>query len=116
MSADKVLKFPQINKICSLRCRKKIKMFAFILFMGIFGIFTNYSLQFNICFKTRLKHILNCHDQILKSELLTYGDYWLLKNYIIGRKSSKMGCAESITYTTHGDYRFIEHLPKVVER
>lgn len=67
-------------------------------------------------FSQRMKKLLNCEDKSLKMELLQYGRYWLLKNYIIGRKSMTMGCGESITYTTHGDYTFIKNLPGLVER
>lgn len=81
--------------------------------MGVFIILLNSQFK---PFKTRLKNILNCQDNNLKPELLVYGDYWLLKNYIRGEKSNKMGCEESITYTTQGDYTFMDNLPRVVER
>lgn len=64
----------------------------------------------------KLKPILNCHNNLLRPEKLQYGHYWLMKNYITGLKTYQIGCAESITYTTHGDFTFIEHLPRVVER
>lgn len=65
---------------------------------------------------THLKSLLKCHDQPLHSERLQYGSYWLLKNFIRGRLSINMGCSESITYTTNGDYTFIENLGTVVTR
>ncbi|KAM7352187.1 beta-1,4-glucuronyltransferase 1-like isoform 2-T2 [Cochliomyia hominivorax] len=49
-------------------------------------------------------------------ETLQYGEYWLLKNYIRGLKSTNTRCMESITYTTNGDYTFMDNLPRVVER
>ncbi|XP_065357420.1 beta-1,4-glucuronyltransferase 1 [Calliphora vicina] len=66
--------------------------------------------------KTQLKNILNCRDIPLSMEKMQYGQYWLIKNYIRGRRSTEMGCAESITYTTNGDYTFMENLPTVVKR
>ncbi|XP_037824747.1 LOW QUALITY PROTEIN: beta-1,4-glucuronyltransferase 1-like [Lucilia sericata] len=66
--------------------------------------------------KTKLKNILNCRDTPLHMEKLQYGQYWLIRNYIRGRRSMEMGCGESITYTTNGDYTFMENLPTVVKR
>lgn len=63
-----------------------------------------------------LKNILNCSDNALKRETLLYGDYWLLKNYIRGRKSINMGCAESVTYAINGDFKMMKNLPVLVER
>lgn len=65
---------------------------------------------------TQLKSMLQCHNRPLHMERLQYGQYWLLKNLIRGRLSIDMGCAESITYTTNGDYTFIENLGAVVSR
>ena len=64
----------------------------------------------------KLKEILNCIDTPLRMEKIQHGDYWMLKNYIRGRKSIHMGCGESITYTTNGDFTFMVNLPVVVKR
>lgn len=63
-----------------------------------------------------LKSHLKCHDIPLLEDRLPYGDYWLLKNFIRGRRSINMGCSESITYTTIGDYTFMDSLGAVVSR
>lgn len=42
------------------------------------------------------------------------GDYWVLYNYI--RAEAKVGCADSVTYTTHADYTFLDNLEPLVER
>ncbi|XP_075149564.1 beta-1,4-glucuronyltransferase 1-like [Haematobia irritans] len=63
-----------------------------------------------------LKSLLKCYDRPLTMERLQYGNYWLLKNLIRGRLSTNMGCAESITYTTIGDYTFMGNLRTVVKR
>ena len=64
----------------------------------------------------KLRSILNCSDITLKRETILYGKYWLLKNYIRGRKSMNMGCAESITYAINGDYKMMKSLPVLVKR
>lgn len=67
-------------------------------------------------FKIELKMKLGCHDRPLIVEKLQYGDYWLLRNYIRGHRSIRMGCAESITYATNGDYTFFANIANVVVR
>ncbi|XP_075149572.1 beta-1,4-glucuronyltransferase 1-like [Haematobia irritans] len=62
----------------------------------------------------QLKSMLNCYDIPLSMERLQYGRYWLVRNLIRGRLSIDVGCAESITYTTNGDYTFMGNLASVV--
>lgn len=64
----------------------------------------------------RLKKLLKCNDRPLKLEKLQYGNYWLLRNYIRGTISKSVGCADTITLTTNGDYTFFESLPFLTER
>lgn len=66
--------------------------------------------------RAQMQAILKCQDIPLRQEKLQYGDYWLIKNYIRGNKSINMGCGESITYATNGDYTFMDNLATVVER
>lgn len=42
------------------------------------------------------------------------GDYWVLYNYVAAEK--RFTCQESITYTTHADYSFMDNLVPLVER
>lgn len=63
-----------------------------------------------------LQELLKCRDRSLRFERIQHGSYWLLQNLVIGRKSRDIGCAESITYTTIGDYTFFDNLKPLVER
>ena len=40
--------------------------------------------------------------------------YWVLYNYIQAEK--QFNCNESITYTTHGDFTFLDNLEPLLER
>lgn len=42
------------------------------------------------------------------------GEYWLLKNFV--RASTYVKCDESITYTTHGDFTFLDNLVPLLKR
>ncbi|XP_017477268.1 PREDICTED: beta-1,4-glucuronyltransferase 1 [Rhagoletis zephyria] len=63
-----------------------------------------------------LKELLHCVDRPLKLEKIQYGKYWLVQNYIRGEVSTWIGCADSITLTTNGDYTFFDSLPVLIER
>ncbi|XP_016963084.1 beta-1,4-glucuronyltransferase 1 [Drosophila biarmipes] len=63
-----------------------------------------------------LRQLLKCRDRSLRFQRLQHGEYWLLQNLVIGRKSRLVGCAESVTYTTNGDYTFFDNLETVVTR
>ncbi|KAH8255782.1 hypothetical protein KR038_010422 [Drosophila bunnanda] len=63
-----------------------------------------------------LQRLLNCRNRPLRFQRLQHGEFWLLQNLVIGRKSRQLGCTESITYTTNGDYTFFDNLETVVER
>ena len=40
--------------------------------------------------------------------------YWVLYNYI--RAARQFNCAETITYTTHGQFTFLDNLEPLLER
>ncbi|BFF93518.1 beta-1-4-glucuronyltransferase 1 [Drosophila madeirensis] len=63
-----------------------------------------------------LQQLLKCRTRNLTFERLQHGEYWLLLNLIVGRKSRLIRCTESITYTTNGDYTFFDNLEVVAER
>ncbi|EDW76380.2 uncharacterized protein Dwil_GK15424 [Drosophila willistoni] len=63
-----------------------------------------------------LQKLVNCRNRPLRFQRLQHGEYWLLQNLVIGSESQFMGCAESITYTTNGDYTFFDNLEMVAER
>jgi len=63
-----------------------------------------------------LRELLKCRNRQLRFQKLQHGEYWLLQNLVIGRKSRLVGCAESVTYTTNGDYTFFDNLETVATR
>ncbi|XP_041448271.1 LOW QUALITY PROTEIN: beta-1,4-glucuronyltransferase 1 [Drosophila obscura] len=63
-----------------------------------------------------LQQLLKCRTRNLTFARLQHGEYWLLQNLIIGRKSRLIRCTEAITYTTNGDYTFFDNLEMVAER
>ena len=42
------------------------------------------------------------------------GKFWVLYNYI--RAARRFDCNETITYTTHGDFTFLDNLEPLLER
>ncbi|EDV57896.1 beta-1,4-glucuronyltransferase 1 [Drosophila erecta] len=63
-----------------------------------------------------LQSLLKCRNRSLRFQRLQHGDFWLLQNLVVGRKSRDVGCAESVTYTTNGDFTFFDNLEMVVSR
>ncbi|XP_036321571.1 beta-1,4-glucuronyltransferase 1 [Rhagoletis pomonella] len=63
----------------------------------------------------RLETLLNCYERDYKPEILQRGDFWVLKNYVRADHGA-MKCTESITYTTHADYTFLDNLIPLLER
>lgn len=63
-----------------------------------------------------LQALLKCRNRRLRLQRLQHGSYWVIQNLVMGRESRRMGCAESITYTTNGDYTFFDNLETVTER
>lgn len=60
-------------------------------------------------FDERLRGLLNCYDRPYKSAILQRGDFWVLENYIRA-DHGELKCHETITYTTHSDYTFLDNL------
>lgn len=58
--------------------------------------------------------ITQCKDILQKPSLQQKGEYWVLYNYAISEH--QFLCAESITYTTHGDYSFLDNIEPLVTR
>lgn len=75
------------------------------------GVFTNTILK---RYSQNSKEQIICEDKSIYQSFKQRGDYWVLYNYIVG--SEQVGCAESITYATHGDYTFLDNLPILIER
>ncbi|ETN58801.1 N-acetyl lactosaminide beta-1,3-N-acetyl glucosaminyl transferase [Anopheles darlingi] len=62
----------------------------------------------------RLKTILNCHTPTNEYRLEPHGSYYLLRNFIAAEQPVE--CYETITYTTHGDYSFLDNVVPLLER
>lgn len=66
-------------------------------------------------FDERLRSLLKCYDKPYEPETLQRGDFWVLKNYVRAEHGD-LKCHESITYTTHADYTFLDNLIPLLER
>ncbi|EDW03074.1 beta-1,4-glucuronyltransferase 1 [Drosophila grimshawi] len=64
----------------------------------------------------KLQQLLKCRNRQLSLQKVKHGDYWVVQNLVVGRLSRDMGCAESITYTTNGDFTFFDNLETLAER
>lgn len=62
----------------------------------------------------RVREVTKCMDKPMTFNAQQRGDYWVLYNYIQAEK--KFRCHESITYTTHADYSFMDNLVPLLER
>ncbi|XP_039289553.1 beta-1,4-glucuronyltransferase 1-like [Nilaparvata lugens] len=62
-----------------------------------------------------LKKVIHCHDKDARSLTEKRGNYWVLYNYVMA-EGRRPHCWESITYTTHTEYTFLDNVEPVVER
>lgn len=58
--------------------------------------------------------MIDCKDKNDSSRIIQHGSYWLLRNYV--KASIHFGCNETITYTTHCDFTFLESVVPLLER
>ncbi|XP_054082983.1 beta-1,4-glucuronyltransferase 1 [Zeugodacus cucurbitae] len=63
----------------------------------------------------RLDALLNCYDRDFQPDVAQRGDFWVLTNYVRA-DHGPIKCSESITYTTHADYTFLDNLIPLLER
>ncbi|XP_034944150.1 beta-1,4-glucuronyltransferase 1-like [Chelonus insularis] len=61
-----------------------------------------------------LKDIIKCNEKTLEPKMAQRGDYWVLYNYV--PMSLKIQCWESVTYTTHADFTFLDNLEPLLKR
>ncbi|KAL0276523.1 UNVERIFIED_CONTAM: hypothetical protein PYX00_004080 [Menopon gallinae] len=61
-----------------------------------------------------LEEVIKCHDRDQIQRTAQRGDFWVLYNYV--RSSRTFRCFESVTYTTHADYTFLDNLEPLLER
>uniref|UniRef100_A0A146LP98 N-acetyllactosaminide beta-1,3-N-acetylglucosaminyltransferase n=3 Tax=Lygus hesperus TaxID=30085 RepID=A0A146LP98_LYGHE len=57
---------------------------------------------------------IDCYDRRQQPYTAQRGDYWVLYNYIPAQRQFR--CWESVTYTTHADYTFLDNLEPLLER
>ncbi|GAB0089478.1 beta-1,4-glucuronyltransferase 1 [Sergentomyia squamirostris] len=63
----------------------------------------------------KLKHLLNCDNKQYPPRTYQRGSYWVLENYVRASHGN-IKCYESITYTTHGDFTFLDNVIPLVAR
>lgn len=61
-----------------------------------------------------LRELLGCQDKSNRRRIAQRGDYWVLYNYMPARRWYR--CDESITYTTHADFTFLDNLEPLLDR
>ncbi|XP_049805362.1 beta-1,4-glucuronyltransferase 1 [Schistocerca nitens] len=61
-----------------------------------------------------LSEVIKCYDRTSEPRMAQRGDFWVLYNYV--RADRTFHCWESITYTTHADYTFLDNLKPLLER
>jgi len=61
-----------------------------------------------------LEDVVKCHDKSADPRTAQRSDFWVLYNYIPATR--KFRCHESVTYTTHADYTFLDNLVPLLER
>lgn len=59
--------------------------------------------------------LIHCHDKEYEPQTVQRGDFWVLKNYIRA-DHGELRCFQSVTYTTHADYTFLDNLIPLLER
>lgn len=69
----------------------------------------------NDCSFHLLRTLIKCYDREYLPETVQRGDFWVLKNYIRA-DHGPLRCFETITYTTHADYTFLDNLIPLLER
>lgn len=64
---------------------------------------------------TKLRTMLNCYDREFLSVTRQRGEFWVLQNYVKA-DHGPMGCHESVAYTTHAGFEFLDNVPHLVQR
>ncbi|XP_063373122.1 beta-1,4-glucuronyltransferase 1 [Cydia amplana] len=63
----------------------------------------------------RLRSLLNCNEREFLPVTYQRGEFWVLKNYVRADDGVVL-CHESITYTTHAGFEFLNNVLPLVER
>ncbi|XP_026484405.2 beta-1,4-glucuronyltransferase 1 [Vanessa tameamea] len=64
---------------------------------------------------TYLRTLLGCNDKDMLPQTIQRGEYWVLKNFVRADHGF-IQCHESITYTTHAGFEFLDNVQPLVER
>ncbi|XP_045504649.1 beta-1,4-glucuronyltransferase 1 [Colias croceus] len=62
-----------------------------------------------------LRTLLGCNDRDMLPRTEQRGEFWVLKNFIRADHGTIL-CHESVTYTTHAGYEFLDNVQPLVER
>lgn len=63
----------------------------------------------------RLRALLVCNDREFERRTYQRGAFWVIQNYVKAEHGS-VACHETITYTTHAGFEFLDNVPPLVER
>lgn len=63
----------------------------------------------------RLRALLACSDREFSRRTYQRGAFWVIQNYVRAEHGS-VACHETITYTTHAGYEFLDNVQPLVER
>lgn len=63
----------------------------------------------------RLRGLLQCTEKEFLPQTVQRGEFWVLKNYVRGDHGI-VQCHETITYTTHAGFEFLDNVLPLVER
>ncbi|XP_068083100.1 beta-1,4-glucuronyltransferase 1-like [Anabrus simplex] len=61
-----------------------------------------------------IEEVIKCNDKTVEPRTAQRSDFWVLYNYVPAKR--KYRCFETITYTTHADYTFLDNLKPLLER
>lgn len=61
-----------------------------------------------------LRDVIQCHDKGNDYVIAQKGEFWVLYNYVTANRT--YACHESVTYTTHADFTFLDNLQPLIER
>lgn len=70
--------------------------------------------KLNEVWREEVKQKLKCKEKDDSYQILQHGNFWLLKNIV--KSSETIQCHESITYTTHSDFTFLDNLLPLLDR
>ncbi|KAL4706828.1 hypothetical protein ACJJTC_010062 [Scirpophaga incertulas] len=63
----------------------------------------------------RLRLLLACNERDFNPQYVQRAEFWVLKNYVRAEHGPLL-CHETITYTTHAGYEFLDNVQPLVER